>query len=243
MDGNAHAIFSLKTLLQEQTSGRVQGVAVVGDRVRHPKRGMGCVVAIQADRVGEMRTHVRFSSGDVHRYVRGSVPFSLSLFRGMNSHTTHHPNRYYCRYLRSSWSKMEELGHVEVDGEIEAMAFAKGLCIAIRSDPNGAVAQWVLKELMEEANRWSTAFTEPDAETAETHLFYEHDAGGRATWTKPPIVCAAERINLGLSAQRGEPTSLTLRLSVEATPPPPGGDGEAVATGRRKKQRTVTQIV
>ena len=41
----------------------------VGERVRHPKRGSGVVIAVKADDEDVMRTHVRFdASGETHRY-------------------------------------------------------------------------------------------------------------------------------------------------------------------------------
>ena len=44
-------------------------VATVGERVRHPKRGAGVVIAVKADDEDVMRTHVRFdASGETHRY-------------------------------------------------------------------------------------------------------------------------------------------------------------------------------
>ena len=121
-----------QTLLAKQAKRK----AVIGDRVRHPKRGPGTVVAMLPDDEGEMRTHVQFDrSGDTHRY------------------------------RERSWAKMEQTegddardgredGGSEDQGEIGTGEFARGLIKALRKDPNGAVAQWIIKELQNEAALW-----------------------------------------------------------------------------------------
>ena len=196
LDGNALAIFSLKQNCV--VAGRGAGVVEIGDRVTHPRRGLGNVVAIQADDEGKMRTHVLYEiSGEVHRY------------------------------LPSSWSKMEQEGQIEVDGEVNDEAFAKGLRIAIRRDPNGAVAQWILKELMDESGCWYTAYADVDARDGSgntSRVYYIHDVDGRTQWTKPAVVEAAERIHVGVD------------VGVSVAPP-------VGKISSRRKQRTPTAIV
>jgi hypothetical protein len=78
-------------------------------------------------------------------------------------------------------------------GETEEVAigrreFATGLMKAIVRDPNGHVAEWILKELQIEAAKWKTEYTE-----AEHRAYYRYGREGVAQWEEPEILVELRR--------------------------------------------------
>jgi hypothetical protein len=71
-------------------------------------------------------------------------------------------------------------------GEIGPREFAIGLMKSMLKEPNGHVAEWILKELQDEAAEWSV-------HTHEERSFFLHETDGRRQWTKPEILIETER--------------------------------------------------
>ena len=92
-------------------------------------------------------------------------------------------------------------------GEIGVDEFARGLWKSINTDPNGAVAQWILLELMEEAERWD----QYEYETPEggQGVFFRHPTAGDVR-EKPGVLVAMERCAalLGAGATRSDVTTV-----------------------------------
>jgi hypothetical protein len=59
---------------------------------------------------------------------------------------------------------------------------------AIVRDPNGHVAEWILKELQVEAAKWKTEYTE-----AEHRAYYRYGREGDAQWEEPAILVELRR--------------------------------------------------
>ena len=80
------------------------------------------------------------------------------------------------------------------DGETVGKAeFERGMYDVICAEPNGAVAQWILKEAQDEAACWSSHLS-------GDRPFYSHTRFD-ATWTKPQVLVEMERCaRLGLLA-------------------------------------------
>ena len=70
-------------------------------------------------------------------------------------------------------------------GEIVASTFESGLCKAMAAHPNGAVAQWILTELQEEAAAWSM-------HEHGGRAFYSHPRHGEV-WEVPEVIAGMER--------------------------------------------------
>ena len=84
----------------------------------------------------------------------------------------------------------------EVDvGESE---FARGVAKAILRDPNGPVAEWILKEIQIEAAEWSTHCTVPDCRP-----YWRHDTDGATVWREPEIIAALRSCALACGAEFG----------------------------------------
>jgi len=79
-------------------------------------------------------------------------------------------------------------------GEIGVKEWSSGLHAAIVGDPNGAVAQWILKELQDEAAGWS-------AHDHDGRPYYSHSSRpGETSWMRPQVVLEMERCAQLLSA-------------------------------------------
>ena len=85
----------------------------------------------------------------------------------------------------------------EDHGEIGIREFARGMMKAVVLKPNGAVAEWILKELQDEAAEWVTH------ETEEGKLFYLHETEGKQQWGKPELVSEMERCKALAAGGRG----------------------------------------
>ena len=73
-------------------------------------------------------------------------------------------------------------------GEIGVKEWSSGLHAAIVGDPNGAVAQWILKELQDEAAGWSAH------KDLEGRPYYSHSSRpGETSWVRPQVILEMER--------------------------------------------------
>ena len=70
-------------------------------------------------------------------------------------------------------------------GKVVAATFASGLKKAIVAAPNGAVAQWILKEAQDEAAAWTR-------HRHEGREFFSHERHGQV-WTTPTVIVEMER--------------------------------------------------
>ena len=81
--------------------------------------------------------------------------------------------------------------------EISRADFDSGITQALRKDPDGPVAQWVLRELQDLACRWTrvdNAAADLGGADASPTCYYVHDVHGTRT-TKPALVAAIERFD------------------------------------------------
>ena len=81
--------------------------------------------------------------------------------------------------------------------EISRADFDSGITQAMRNDPDGPVAQWVLRELQDLACRWTRvdgAVAGHSGADAPPACYYVHDVHGTQT-TKPALVAAIERFD------------------------------------------------
>ena len=99
-------------------------------------------------------------------------------------------------------------------GEIGMNEFNTGLHKEIIAKPNGAVAQWILKEAQDDAALWTR-------HTHEKKTYYSHPRDGE-TWVAPEIIVEMQRCAKVLSLERKE--------TEEASSGGGGGGG-----GRRRK--------
>ena len=82
-------------------------------------------------------------------------------------------------------------------GEIRVGEWSSGLHAAIVGDPNGAVAQWILKELQDEAAGWLV-------HEHEGRPYYAHSSRpGETSWVRPQIIVEMERCAKLLSVPGG----------------------------------------
>ena len=72
-------------------------------------------------------------------------------------------------------------------GDIGVREFTTGIMKAVKLKPNGPVAEWILKEMQDEAAEWSAHHAD------EGRVFYRHDSDGASTWEKPLILAEMER--------------------------------------------------
>jgi hypothetical protein len=87
---------------------------------------------------------------------------------------------------RQSLVDLRAHGSHEDHGEIGVREFARGITKAVVLKPNGNVAEWILKELQEEANEWSE-------HVHEGRVYFRHERDGKNVWKKPEIVEEMER--------------------------------------------------
>ena len=88
-----------------------------------------------------------------------------------------------------SSSRVNLMAHSADDhhGDIDKFAFAKGIMKALVKDPDGHVADWILKELQMEAAEWSEHI-DTDGRT-----FYRHETNSTMQWKTPLIIEEMER--------------------------------------------------
>jgi hypothetical protein len=79
-------------------------------------------------------------------------------------------------------------------GKITIREWELGIVEEMWANEDGAVAQWLLRELQDLASEWV-------AHATEDATFYVHATQGK-TWTKPPLVAAVERV-AGLREEGG----------------------------------------
>jgi hypothetical protein len=73
-------------------------------------------------------------------------------------------------------------------GKIGTREFAHGLMKAVVLKPNGSVAEWILKELQDEAAEW-TEHSQPETQ----RIFFSHETDGKQQREKPEILIEMER--------------------------------------------------
>ena len=76
--------------------------------------------------------------------------------------------------------------------------FNSGTTAALRAEPNGPVAQWILRELQDLACIWTRTempAAEDAAADAPLQCYYTSAEDGTATWSKPAVVAAMERFS------------------------------------------------
>ena len=179
LNGDSHAVFSLKAHMEKMhATRRVQ----IGDKVSHPHRGFGTVVAIEADEEGKVRRHVQFQrSGEIHRY------------------------------LERSWAKMEdeELAIIESRGFIAGLLWAMRrdpnghVSQWISKEVQDGAAVW--KEENVEQKRWETLETQTAGDVqleggavlvtvmAEEAVHYVHKVSGVVSEQIPAVLAACRR--------------------------------------------------
>ena len=80
--------------------------------------------------------------------------------------------------------------------EVTPSDFNKGVTEGLRADPDGPVAQWILRELQDLACTWKRIElpAAPDAAAdAPLNCYYESTTTGTTIWSKPAVVAAVER--------------------------------------------------
>ena len=65
--------------------------------------------------------------------------------------------------------------------------FTMGIMKSVTQNPNGHVAEWILKEMQDEAAEWSTLHAD------DGRVFYRHGSDGASVWDKPLILAEMER--------------------------------------------------
>tara|TARA_B110000208_G_scaffold49326_1_gene65158 strand:+ start:1408 stop:4332 length:2925 start_codon:yes stop_codon:yes gene_type:complete len=112
-------------------------------------------------------------------------------------------------------------------GEIRMKEWHSGLHAAIVGDPNGAITQWILKELQDEAAGWS-------AHEHEGRPYYSHSRRPQDTsWVRPQVIIEMERCAQLLSAAgEAQPEVHAGGLGLERKEAPGRGGGR-----RRKNIR------
>ena len=112
-------------------------------------------------------------------------------------------------------------------GDIGVKEWSTGLHAAIVGDPNGAITQWILKELQDEAAGWS-------AHEHEGRPYYSHSRRPQDTsWVRPQVIIEMERCAQLLSAAgEAQPEVHAGGLGLERKEAPGRGGGR-----RRKNIR------
>jgi len=72
------------------------------------------------------------------------------------------------------------------NGEIGVKEFARGLMKTMLTEPNGHVAEWILKELQSEAEEWST-------HEHEGRTYFRYDVTHETQWDEPEILIEMRR--------------------------------------------------
>ena len=84
-------------------------------------------------------------------------------------------------------------------GEIEVKEFTSGLHAAVVGDPNGAVAQWILKELQDEAAGWTAHVHSADDGTHATYYSHSKRGAKSTVWERPRVLVEMDRCSQTLS--------------------------------------------
>ena len=92
----------------------------------------------------------------------------------------------------------------EDDHAISKFTWEKGIMATMRKDENGAVTQWVLRELQNLACDWTTQ-TSDEHDGAE---YYHNDTTEEQTWVKPPALAALQRLE-EIITDAGHPLSIS----------------------------------
>ena len=90
----------------------------------------------------------------------------------------------------------------EDDHAISKFTWEQGIMATMRKDENGAVTQWVLRELQNLACDWTTQ-TSDGYDGAE---YYHNGSSEEQTWDKPPVLAALQRLE-EIIAENGHPLS------------------------------------
>jgi hypothetical protein len=81
-------------------------------------------------------------------------------------------------------------------GEIGVTEFARGLMRSMLDEPNGHVADWILKELQSEEAEWSV-------HDHEGRTYYRHDTSGDVQWMMPEILVEMARCKAEVGGGEG----------------------------------------
>ena len=125
-------------------------------------------------------------------------------------------------------------GGAEEDKEVAIgeREFALGLMEAILRDPNGHVAEWILKELQVEAAEWSTHRTAQP----EDRMYYLHDSEGTTQVRCPTGVSLPSRLDPGRSPGRSPLLrNLSVRSQSPILTPPSHSSLDPLSSGRSRR--------
>ena len=150
--------------------------------------GDGSLSTIELMRVLKKRAKHTGLNGDAHAI------FSLKMLLAQQASRS---RRSESADLQLSSTEIDEDEH----GEIGQDEFARGLVIAIEKDPNGHVAQWIVKELKDAGAKWKTkvSFVQ-EGDQEEEVVIYTHRSHG-STRTKPVLLAELERCAAVLSGK------------------------------------------
>jgi hypothetical protein len=150
--------------------------------------GDGSLSTIELMRVLKKRAKHTGLNGDAHAIFSLKMLLAQQASRSRQSESAD---------LQLSSAATDEDEH----GEIGPDEFARGLVIAIEKDPNGHVAQWIVKELKDAGAMWKTKVSiVREGDTEEEVVIYTHRSHG-STRTKPVLLVELERCAAALSGK------------------------------------------
>jgi hypothetical protein len=97
-------------------------------------------------------------------------------------------------------------------GEIGVKEFSSGLHAAVVGDPNGAVAQWILKELQDEAAGWTAHVHDADDDTHATYYAHSKRGAKSTVWERPRVLVEMDRCSQTLSVDGAAEARRAARL-------------------------------
>ena len=150
--------------------------------------GDGSLSTIELMRVLKKRAKHTGLNGDAHAMLSLKMLLTQQASRSRRSESAD---------LQLSSAAIDEDEHEEIGPD----EFARGLVIAIEKNPNGRVAQWIVKELKDAGAKWKTNVSiERKGEKEEEVVIYTHRSHG-STRTKPVLLFELERCAAALSGE------------------------------------------